>query len=355
VRGRSSALAPVLGAALVLAVPAAAALLRSGHLGSLISVAAACTGTPQLGAFPAGSAKAPANVRVMLSRPQSAFATSPPDEGVTIREMPGGKTVASTVERFGPARVDLVPLAPLTPGVSYEVVWTLPQPIARFVVGAERDDTAPVLASVGTPQLKTWHANGPSCATQRFTEIAVDVTDASPVIIAIWESTSGDPVLTKPPLEYAVPVMGRIVIDGHAAIYDPTTRRDPSHPGRGTRYALMAIDAAGNRSEVVMWPGGKRLPAAAVTGTVVAQASPDAGASAPAQANADASVRADAVASPDAGAVEPVVTTAPKTGGCAGCTAAATRHGHGGAAAVVIAGLVWTAFSRRRSAAPRSR
>lgn len=323
----------------------------------LVAPALACTGMPHLGGLPSTSAKAPLNTRVLVHRSPSLLSVTPPTDSLVLREKVSRKEVPVSLEVFGPARVDVVPAAPLTPGVEYEGVWLFGGGDSRteitfstFTTTTSADTAAPVLARVGAPVLE--RVKGPvvtSCTTRAWTRIDVAVSDSSPVTIAVWEGRLRDPDLTEPPLEYRSVSGGSISVLGDARLYKP----DPGdavdgHPGKGRRYALMAIDAAGHRSDVVFTPSGKRVPAVAIASSPPpTPAAPASSSSPPSEAPpADLAQPADSAqpADPAPSSAAPPPPASPRRGGCAGCAAGGGPDG----ALVGGLGLVLAVLRRRR-------
>lgn len=243
----------------------------------------------------------------MFYEPLETLGTAPPDEALSLVDQKTQRPVEGHLERVGAARVDFVPASPLLPNTEYEAIWQLqpsyPIVVSRFTTDSSRDDQPPALVRVGPPQPRSVGSPPPPCSLLAWTEIPVVVTDASPVVIAVWTGSSAID-LSTPPTEYAWPEAGKI-------------RVRPRARGDSAQYAVMAIDAAGNRSDVVFTPGGKRVSAVAIGSSVLGP-----------------SVTSDASATTDTGVESLPATTAPPSpvpsarapttpprGGCAGCNA----------------------------------
>jgi hypothetical protein len=248
--------------------------------------ALACTGMPTVLAFPAGT-DVPVNATLRMLSSGETLEVRPSDG---IYELRSGGTPVAVDARTMDGSVELLPKARLKASTAFEVWWTLrgnPAGEARwkltsFQTGTRVDTTAPVLRSVGAPAFHPTRAESTSdCDPWQWMVVPIAVTDDSDVVIAAWFAGAGGRLdTTRPPDVYGQPRSGSVelVLTG-AASNDKAPDYGRYTIARGP-FALMALDAAGNRSDVVTVPGARRSPAvvwppgSAVMGTVATTAPP---------------------------------------------------------------------------------
>lgn len=159
------------------------------------------------------------------------------------------------VRRVTQSCTEMVPVDGLRPG-SYVLGDADPQGPALTIEGAS-DLSPPKLVSVARPRVTT--SPGGMCTSWRSTFFKVRVEDDSPVVIVVWGGETSAP---DPSLE---PVWVARIAEGGVAVGESV---DPGHPApRNRRWALMAIDVAGNSSDVVFVPGTVRTRAALFANT----------------------------------------------------------------------------------------
>ena len=159
-----------------------------------------------------------------------------------------GQGVALRRELLGD-RVDTMPVEPVAPG-SYrfrregggEHAFTVRQGIDR---------SPPKLLRVGRPHEVRYSAVG-TCQASVSANLRIVASDDSPLIFAVWGIRQGEPDLTRNPVLYTT------LDDGELPLWHALDTLDPG-PGAGS-WAVMAIDAAGNVSDVVSTPSGRRVP-----------------------------------------------------------------------------------------------
>lgn len=236
---------------LALAVPAAVLAVARGS--GLSTVASACTGVPHVTPMipPAGATAVPRNARVVfLSRTHSLDAIP-----VEARLVGAGATLDGRTSTAPHETLELAPpllAANTTYTVEGRLVAIEGQPLdklAELRTGSHEDHEAPKLAVLSGP---TYPAATPElpCTTAPDVVFRVRVEDASPSFVVAFAWTGTMPANPE-------------VVD--ARLPEPDGRLDlrirPSADVRAKTLALMAVDAAGNRGEVVVFPGNKRLPA----------------------------------------------------------------------------------------------
>jgi hypothetical protein len=154
---------------------------------------------------------------------------------------------------YGPTRIDMVPRAPLQAGVRYtlesrDAPPRRSRPIATFAAGADDDTTPPVIVRAGAPAYRYAPPHA-TCGARRWVEIAIGARHDSPLVVSVW-ALRGPIDFARVPDEYAHVVGGHIEVQGQGA----------AGAKFAARYALAAVDVAGNLSEGLVVPGGRRLP-----------------------------------------------------------------------------------------------
>jgi hypothetical protein len=252
--------------------PFAVAYLANGRrLADSPAPALACTGAPTTFAFPAGSDE-PLNVRPRMVSTGGVLETDPRGARYQLRTgiMPVGATARSMS-----SSVELLPASNLLPSTDYEILWSLPfgsapgdsVHLASFRTGSRIDTTPPAIRAVGAPAFHPTRGEAlTDCHPWQWVALPVTVADDSDVIVAAWiGDTSGRVDASRPPDVYDRPSAGGVLL---VLPYESRPDADPEKVDPGERYrfkrrtlSIMAIDAAGNLSDVVAVPSGKRSPA----------------------------------------------------------------------------------------------
>ncbi|RYZ63889.1 MAG: hypothetical protein EOP08_10050, partial [Proteobacteria bacterium] len=146
-------------------------------------------------------------------------------------------------------RVDTMPVEPVAPG-SYRFRRE-GRAEHTFTVRQGVDRSAPKLLRVG-PAHAVRYAGAGTCQPQDSVNLRIVAADDSPLLFAVWGIRQGEPDLTRDPVLYTT------LHEGELALWYALHTLDPG-PGAGS-WAVMAIDAAGNVSDVVSTPSGRRVP-----------------------------------------------------------------------------------------------
>lgn len=328
----------------VVAVPAAVLVVARGS--GLTSVASACTGMPRVTPMipPAGATAVPRNARVVFLARTHALDTVPVEARLV------GNSVALDA-RTSTAPYQTLELAPplLAADTTYTVEGTLVtgesgrtlDKLAELRTGAQEDHDAPKLTVLSGLTYPGAPKKPLPCNTAPDVVVHVRVDDASPsfVVAFAWKG----PMPSSPAL-----------VDARSPEHDGRVELRLGAPEdlRARTLALMAVDAAGNRSEVVVLPGGKRLPA--FTHAIFGGA-PAVAPAPPPSASAPASPAPDAGAAPSASSPPPPSPSSaspgpppvpPQSSGC-GCDVAGTAGTPTTALALAL-GLAASSLARRR-------
>jgi hypothetical protein len=295
-------------------------LANARHPSDSPAPALACTGAPNVFVFPSGK-DVPVNAQLRMLGTGSALEVDP--TGAVYELRTGGNAVAAAARQMTES-VEILPASTLAPRTTYELVWSLRGsgdptlfPLETFETGSRVDSTPPVLRSVGAPAYHPLRGEAVTdCHPWQWMVVPISVTDDSRVVVAAWFGDDhGHVDTTRPPDIYGNP-------DGGTAwIVLPSGDTDDKAPDFGRyrfrkrAFALMAIDEAGNRSEIVAMPGGRRSPAAPWPPAAATQlASPASGRSdsgGPRQVDAGSAGATGATTTADAsGSTEPGVSSA---------------------------------------------
>jgi hypothetical protein len=213
----------------------------------------------------ASASNVPRNAHVFFLGRDHALSTVPAEAQITS----SGAILDRRVGTEPYQSLELVP-PQLAPNAAYTVEGNLyalkpPPPSQTFGVfrtGTRDDDTPPRLAVVSGVDYPKPSGPMSSCASLPDVVVRVQVTDESPAFIAVFAWIGAMPA--EPPLVDSVPIGpgGRIAFDVPSSPgVDVANAAARERDLRSKTLALMAVDVAGNRSEVVVLPSQKKLPA----------------------------------------------------------------------------------------------
>lgn len=204
-------------------------LSRFGASSHLEGVATACSAFARLQALPGPDAGAiPRNARVALTT-----GNYPPDDEAYELQSNGAR-VEVRVDR-SPGEVDLVPTHLLAPNASYTVRWKALEPIiTTFRTSSDVDTVAPAIESVDPPIIRKGVSD---CDPPVSLTVKARVRDSSPVQLAVWV---GDGEIAP----VGRPAGVGLLKGGEANI----ALKGPGTVSAKSRYAIIAVDVAGNRS-----------------------------------------------------------------------------------------------------------
>lgn len=167
-----------------------------------------------------------------------------------LRLVDAQKHTVAAVRRGADAYVQVEPTTSLVPG-TYAMSDRY-RGDYEFAVDGPADLTAPKLVRATGPVRRFFPAG--RCPAELDTTFKVVVEDDSPVVVVVWGGTKQAPDLAAEPVWAARIVAGALTIDENVYPGDLV-------PSAARRWALMAVDAAGNTSDVVLLPGGARVDA----------------------------------------------------------------------------------------------